>query len=348
MLDLHAGIADRPIRQTVGLSAVNVASQQPARVIYFPPWNIPCSLSRAVACVMEAVSRQLIRAAGVLARETRAQAVLVNADAIRDEDDLRALVQTVDFRTILITRSPPAAASDSHLDATWLTMPRVPMTRTGQVKVALLLCLARGTLKRGDRAFCLTGIDGSGTIDTLMVIDLGREAELFSVSHTLADRGDVRPEVFERALSLAAQLGIEGREGRAVGAIFVVGDSDRVLAHCRSLILNPFQGYDESRRNILDPSLEETLKAYSALDGAFIVSGEGLVIAAGMQLVPEVTPPHAPRGLGTRHAAAEAITACSSATAIVVSQSTGTVTVFSGGRRITEIHRPVSSPRTAI
>jgi DNA integrity scanning protein DisA with diadenylate cyclase activity len=41
---------------------------------------------------------------------------------------------------------------------------------------------------------------------------------------------------------------------------------------------------------------------------------------------------------------AEAITACTSATTIVVSQSTGTVSVFNGGQRITEIRWPVTPP----
>jgi DNA integrity scanning protein DisA with diadenylate cyclase activity len=221
------------------------------------------------------------------------------------------------------------------------------MTRAGQVKVALLVCLAKGVLQRGDRVVCLTGIDGSNVIDTLLVLNLGTEPELFSTLNSVAIGGDVLPEVFERTLTLAAQLGVEGREGRPVGAIFVVGDSDQVLAQSRSLVLNPFRGYPEVERNILDPALEETVKEFSAIDGAFVVRGDGVVLSAGAHLLPTVLAQALPKGLGTRHAAAAAITASTGAVAITISQSTGTVSVFKSGLMVTDIHKPANGSRLA-
>src|SRR5262249_50413584 len=149
--------------------------------------------------------------------------------------------------------------------------PNVHMTRAGQVKAALLVCLARGILKRGDNVICLSGVDGSGDLDTLLVLNLGDEPELFSFLDTAAVGEDVVPQVFERVLTLATQLAVEGREGRPVGALFVLGDSERVLAQSRSLVLNPFHGHPESERNLLDPRLDETIKEFAALDGAFVV-----------------------------------------------------------------------------
>jgi DNA integrity scanning protein DisA with diadenylate cyclase activity len=216
------------------------------------------------------------------------------------------------------------------------------MTRTGQVKVALLICMAKGILQRGDRVVCLSGIDGSSVIDMLMVLNLGDEPELFAASDALSLTGNVAPEVFERLLALASQLAVEGREGRAVGAIFVVGDSDRVLAQSRSLILNPFRGYPERERNVLDPALEETLKELSAIDGAFVVRDDGVVLAAGVQLIPAVQGPPLRNGLGTRHAAAAAITASTDAMAIAISESTGMVTIFKSGQMIADIHKPAA------
>jgi DNA integrity scanning protein DisA with diadenylate cyclase activity len=133
-----------------------------------------------------------------------------------------------------------------------------------------------------------------------------------------------------------------------VGALFVLGDSQRVLAQSRGLVLNPFQGHPESQRNLLDPDLEETIKEFSALDGAFVVQGDGVVLTAGTQLVP--TLPHAglPGGLGTRHAAAAGITASTQAMALCVSQSTGTVTVFKAGKLLADIHRPGNGSRFAV
>src|SRR5947209_1320085 len=286
---------------------------------------------------MERVSRHIVRHAQQLAREVGARAVVVYADALTGDDEIHQLLQAVDFPAILVTRSretPPPPDFASH---TWVSVPNVHMTRAGQVKAALLVCLARGVLHKGDRVICLTGADRSRALDTLAVLNLGSEPELFSLFDPTAFGGDLAPEVFERVLTLATQLAVEGREGRPVGALFVLGDSEQVLEQSRSLELNPFQGHPESGRNVLDSALEETLKEFSALDGAFVVRGDGVVLTAGTQLLPTVAHAPLPGGLGTRHAAAAGITASTAAVALCVSQSTGTVTVFKAGTLVTDI-----------
>jgi len=87
----------------------------------------------------------------------------------------------------------------------------------------------------------------------------------------------ILPQVLERVIDLASQLGSEGREGKPVGALFVVGDAEKCLSLSRQLMLNPFKGYPADERNILDPALEETIKELSSLDGAFIIQGDGTV-----------------------------------------------------------------------
>jgi diadenylate cyclase len=297
---------------------------------------------------MERVSRTIVRHAHQLAREVNARAVVVYADAMAGDDQLRQLLRAVDFPAILVTRTRDAVIPPGFESHTWITVPPVHMTRAGQVKTALLVCLARGVLQRGDRVICLTGVDGSRALDTLLVLDLGSEPELFSLLDATPFSGDAAPEVFERVLTLAAQLAAEGREGRPVGALFVVGDTEHVLAQSRSLVLNPFRGHPESERNLLDPVLEETIKEFSALDGAFIVRGDGVVVAAGAHLVPSAMPVRLPGGLGTRHAAAAAITSSTDAVAICISQSTGTVSVFKSGQMVADIHRSSNGARLSI
>jgi hypothetical protein len=296
---------------------------------------------------MEPVSRRLVQHARQLAHEVAARAVVIYADAVRHDDELHQLLQAVDFPVILVTRCRDGALPPGLESLTWITVPSVRLTRAGQVKAALLVCLARGVLQRGDRVICLAGVDGSGEIDNLLVLNLGTEPELFSLFGPVAFEGIVSA-VFERVLTLAAQLAVEGREGRSVGALFVLGDSERVLAQSRSLILNPFRGHPESERNVLEASLEETIKEFSALDGAFVIRGDGVVLTAGTQLVPTAPYARLPGGLGTRHAAAAGITASTAAVAVCVSQSTGTVAVFKGGHLLADLHRPVGSDRLAI
>ncbi|HEV3167957.1 MAG TPA: DNA integrity scanning protein DisA nucleotide-binding domain protein, partial [Isosphaeraceae bacterium] len=93
----------------------------------------------------------------------------------------------------------------------------------------------------------------------------------------------------------------------------------------------------------LDTRLEETIKEFSAIDGAFLVRGDGVILSAGRYLVPQgrLEEP-LPQGLGARHEAAAGITETTGAIAISISQSTGTVSIFKGGRLITDIPKPRS------
>jgi len=288
---------------------------------------------------MHDVSRALIQHAQGLAEEVGAGAIVICADVLDESQELARLVEACAFKIILVTRADSDRNPKGPANGTWVSVPDVHLTRTGQIKVAMLVALARGTLQSGDRVVCLTGINHSDVLDTMVVLNLGTEPELFRSLNANMFDGHVRAEVFARVLALATQLAAEGREGRPVGAIFIVGDAEHVLEQSRSLVLNPFHGYAEAQRNILDPAVEETLKEFAAIDGAFVIGGEGVVLAAGVHLVPVKTVASLTKGLGTRHAAAASMTASSDAIAVVVSQSTGTVSVFRAGEMIADIQR---------
>ncbi len=294
---------------------------------------------------MTVLTRSLVRHAHAIAREVGARAVLLYADVVDGDEELADLIRDVDFRVILVSRRRGFKAPTGWDDlCAVVPVPDIPMTRAGQVKVATLVAAVEGLVQVGDRVVWLTGIQGSNTIDTVLVLDLGQEIEMFSSAAADPLPPDVRPAVFERALSLAGELGLEGREGRPVGALFALGDSDTVLSQSRQLVINPFRGYPEEERNLLDPRLEETVKEFSALDGAFVVRGDGVILAAASYLVPPQSRPvePLPPGLGARHEAAAGITATTNAIALVVSQSTGTVSIYKGGRLVTDIQKPRS------
>ena len=183
-----------------------------------------------------------------------------------------------------------------------------------------------------DRVCCVGGIMGSNQFDTLVVVDIEREFQTLLIG-SAADLlpEDVKPEVLERVIAVATELAVEGREGRPVGSLFVVGDTDKVLALTKPLVLNPFFGYKEEDRNILNPFMDETVKEFSSIDGAFIIRGDGVVESAGA-LVQAATYKFAlPSGLGSRHAAAAAISVAAECIALVVSSSSGQVTLFRRG-----------------
>ena len=291
---------------------------------------------------MNILTRSMVRHAHAIARESSARAVLLSADVLQEEQDLAGLIEDVAFRVILVTRREGVRVPEGWGEYCQVVrVPDVAMTRAGQIKVAILVGASQGLIGQGDRVVCVTGLDRSGTIDTVIVLDLGQELELFGGSTAEPLPQGVEPAVFQRLLTLASELGLEGREGRPVGTLFVVGDPDAVLAQSRQLVMNPFRGYPEDERNVLDPRLEETIKEFSAIDGAFIVRGDGVLLAAGRYLVPvaKLDEP-LPQGLGTRHEAAAAVTVATDALALCVSQSTGTVSIFRRGRLMADIQKP--------
>ena len=81
------------------------------------------------------------------------------------------------------------------------------------------------------------------------------------------------------------------------------------------------------------------------MDGALVVNRRGVVDSAGTYLSAPAGQGQLSPGLGARHAAALAITSVTDATAVVVSASSGTVSVYDGGVRVLELER-AHSPRT--
>ena len=139
------------------------------------------------------------------------------------------------------------------------------------------------------------------------------------------------PAVLESALELALEIAREGREGRRIGTLFTVGKADAVLAASRALILDPLAGHAPARTHITDPNLRGTIKELAQLDGAFVVSEAGFVLAACRYLDASVEQIDLPLGFGSRHLAAASISQRLGALAIVVSES-GVVRVFHGGQ----------------
>lgn len=147
---------------------------------------------------------------------------------------------------------------------------------------------------------------------------------------------DCDRDTMQSIISLAVELAREGREGRRVGAIFVVGDQDTVLALSRPMILDPLACHDPALRHLHDPDLRETVKELSLLDGAFVISKDGHFVAACRYLNADAKGVPMPMGLGSRHLAAASITRSAECTAVVLSES-AVVRVFFKGEMVAEI-----------
>src|SRR5437868_11283295 len=156
------------------------------------------------------------------------------------------------------------------------------------------------------------------------------------VESILCEVTEYDPGVLESMIGLAVEIAREGREGRRVGTLFMLGDEDAVLARSRPLILDPLLGHPESSRHVTNLNLRGTIKELAQLDGGFVVSREGTVLSACRYLDGVATQVDVPLGLGSRHIAAANMSAVTKAVGIVVSESS-VVRLFCHGKLVGEI-----------
>jgi DNA integrity scanning protein DisA with diadenylate cyclase activity len=143
-------------------------------------------------------------------------------------------------------------------------------------------------------------------------------------------------EVLDPLIELAVEIAREGREGRRIGTLFMLGDEDAVLRRSRLLILDPLAGHPDSVRHVTDPNLRGTIKELSQLDGAFVVAETGVFVSACRYLDAAGSGVDIPFGLGSRHLAAANMSSVTNAAGVVVSES-ATVRVFCHGKLMAEI-----------
>ncbi|HOB06771.1 MAG TPA: diadenylate cyclase [Methanoculleus sp.] len=149
---------------------------------------------------------------------------------------------------------------------------------------------------------------------------------------SLKDFSDiVSREVLHAVLTLALEIAVEGREGRAIGTAFIIGDPDEIFRHSHQAILNPYHGHPPALRDIKKRDNWESVKEFAQLDGVFVIDKNGEVRAAGRYLDVSGRGISLPSGLGGRHRATASITREIPAIGVTVSESGGVVRLFREG-----------------
>lgn len=270
------------------------------------------------------------------------EALLRHAKAVRDAfratktlvaggdiDELEAWVRALQPPIVAATPHPAAPDRLGGLEGVHV-MPLAFRVGGGlntlkSLRDVLLAAYVEGRFGPQERLFVVL-LDESG--QGFLTFDMSLDESVGRLRKDLEYRVDVR--VVEATMQVASDLAREGREKSPVGALFVLGDTERVMKHSRQVVLNPFQGHPPQDRNITDPRSWETIKEFAQIDGAIVVRDDGVVEAAGRYI--EVRDPtDLPSGLGGRHLAAAAVTTETKAVAITVSE-TGVVRIFSDGR----------------
>ncbi|MGC6424203.1 MAG: PTS sugar transporter subunit IIA [Lentimonas sp.] len=279
----------------------------------------------------------ILKEAAKIARGANCTSVLVFGDTFGGGVEIGTVFKG--FNTVLIAHASYEGITEHSSIDEVIPIRSYSNHRFSQLRSAVLIGLTRGIFGSHDRLCCVGGLPQSNQFDSITVVDVEREFQTMLMQKTDMLPVSVQPEVIERVLAIATELAVEGREGHPVGCLFALGNAAKISEYTKPLILNPFYGYKDEDRNILNPFMDETVKELSSIDGAFIIRGDGVLVSAGSLIHAPDYEHNLPSGLGSRHAAAASISQAVDCLCIVVSGSTGQVTLFRRGEMLPLIEK---------
>jgi len=280
--------------------------------------------------------------AAQLARQVNAEALLLLLEGPSDWQKLKAIAGD---QKILIAADMPGqvdGAKDAGLATVLLKMPDAPVYE--KLTQALIESVADDILAPGAQVVAVYSGFEPGIVDSMSVVHLDEHLGQLTARDLRQLETRVPLDTLKTVVDMAAEIGREGREGKPIGTLIVVGDSRKVLASSHPAGFDPVRGYNRKERDLDDPRVREGIKEIAQLDGAIIVSSEGFVEAAARYIDASASDISLSKGLGARHWAAAAISRTTKAVAVAISQSTGTVRIFQNGEvmlRIEPFRRPM-------
>lgn len=283
--------------------------------------------------------KALVKHARQLAKELEAKGVLILVDRPYDFPEIKKLLRGVTLFVAAHEQSVIDAATNDEVEC--IKLEHEPQTRVTQISQALLEAIANEQVQSGDSIVSLYPSFDRHEPDTVSVIKLGDQLTKLRSSDLRRLETQVPLETLRKVVEIASDIGIEGREGKSVGTLFVVGHHRKVMQMSSEAVHDPFRGYSKEERTLRNPRVVESIKEVAQLDGAFVISADGHVQAAARLLQAPSGELTLSKGLGARHWAAAQISKATNAVAIAVSESTGTVRIFLNGRVVLRIE-PVS------
>ena len=228
------------------------------------------------------------------------------------------------------------SAIESELNSVLIESPIIDPR--DQLAQAVLGSVADAHIRTGSKLVALYNSGGEGdVVDTITAFSRTEKLGRLTARDLRQLKTTVPLETLKVVVDLAVAIGREGREGKAIGTMFVVGDHRKVLEQSRSGGYDSVKGYSRKERSLHDGKAREGIKEIAQLDGMFVVSSDGTVEASARIID---TPPveiTMTKGLGSRHFAGAAISKNTKAIAVVVSQSSGTVRIFQDGEVVLRI-----------
>lgn len=284
----------------------------------------------------------LLSAALRLAKSVEADALLVMVDEPLDWQQLKKKTRGGKVLVAADTEEQLAGAEEQGLVTVVLENAATPVhDKLGQ---ALLEAVADEDLEQRASVVAVYSGFEPGEIDSISLIDTGEHFGRLTVHDLRQLETRVPFDTLKRVVDLAVEIGREGREGKPVGTMFVVGDTRKVMESSHATSFDPVKGYARKDRSLDDARVREGVKEIAQMDGGFVVAADATLEASARYIDAPAKGITLSKGLGTRHWAAAAITRATKAVAVVVSESSGTVRVFQNGEvvlRIEPFRRPL-------
>jgi len=279
--------------------------------------------------------KSLLAQAVRMADECKASKILLLAEQHADWSRFKSLLS--DERFLLVSNSTEILDHAEEHDLATLTLDPTAQTTHELLAQALLDAVADDILKPGSSVVAMYSGFGDEPLNTLSVLSLGEHLNMLSGRELRQLESSVPLDTLKVVVDIALEIGKEGREGKAIGTLFVVGDSRKVLATSRPAGYDPVKGYNRSDRSLFDSRSREGIKEIAQLDGAIIISADGTVEATCRILDCSVANVHLSKGLGARHWAAAAVSRATNAIAVAVSETNGTVRIMQNGEVVLRI-----------
>ncbi len=279
----------------------------------------------------------VVEAAGNLAVAIEADAILFLLDGATDWERLRELIPAEVQRVLVAADREEDLEAATGFGLIPLVLNKEDAPLLERLQHALIEAVADELLASTcDVIAVYCGFEVT-RIDSISIIKLDERMRRFTSRDPQRLETAVPLNNLKTVIDLAVQIGREGREGKKVGTLFVVGDTRKVMTHCKDSGFDPLKGYSRKHRDLHDARVREDIKEIAQMDGAFIVSPDGIVERSRQIIEVLHENLQLSKGLGSRHWAAAAITQRTKAIAIVVSQSSGTVRVYQNGMLVLRI-----------
>jgi len=289
----------------------------------------------------------LLDAARELVKDQIAEMVLLLTETNLDWDEVRSHLRgcqmLVAAESSTITKE---IREETNIDIIELDPEPVPAQE--RMSLALLKAIAMEKVTPGEHVVVLyngiaTQENKPEPIDSLSLVHLGEHLERMTAQDLRRLNTTIPHETLKLVVDLASEIGREGREGHPVGTIIVVGDTRKVQNMSQPINFNPFRGYSKEERDLRDRRVREQIKDLAQLDGAILVDRDAFAIAACLHLNVPAEGVSVSKGFGSRHRAAAAISRKTTAIAVCISQSSGTVRLFQDGAVVLHVE-PLARP----